>query len=513
MARFATVSQGGLKVKVKRTSILCSTFFIFLCALFFTGAARMEESKAEIAPVAFAEFRVTMRKYKFVPRRLTVQKGQPVKITVTSADVDHGFGIRELKIKERVDARQTKVINFKPEQSGRFRIYCSVYCGDGHDDMIGELVVTDGPVAAGTEAMDEGTEASSQDAVEASAMKVTFDETAPGVVFVESGGEKIRIDTAAKTVARLEVPATDMPPATAPQEDETVAEEAESDRPRPEPYDYRLINMPTPKRVVKGSLNLNFTHRFAQPVRPFNRSGENLLGLDSFSASGLGLSYGITDRLYVNAYRTPLCQLGMCKTIEIGLGYHWLDEKGRSPVALSTYASIEGSDNFTEEYTYNLQAMLARSVTKWGHVFFSPGAHFNANGQRRFDPRAFNFFPPQAFADQFRQPKHTLSLGFGFSAHIRPSVSILFEYVPRFGFKQGRLIPVFARGTTRVIDFRNDTEATIGFGIEKRIGRHSFALTFSNTQATTTGHYNSSNLILPPRKFTIGFNLYRRLLK
>ena len=56
------------------------------------------------------------------------------------------------------------------------------------------------------------------------------------------------------------------------------------------------------------------------------------------------------------------------------------------------YASIEGNDNFSEEFTYNLQAMMARSVTKYAHVFFSPAAHFNANGQRRFDPRASNFF-------------------------------------------------------------------------------------------------------------------------
>jgi cytochrome c oxidase subunit 2 len=456
----------------------------------------------ETVEPTIAEFRVTMRKFKFTPTRLTVQKGQQVKITVTSADVDHGFGIKELKIKERVAARQTKVINFKPETAGRYRIYCSVYCGDGHDDMDGELVVTDGPVAAELEPQEEST------ASEASNMKVTFDETAPGVVYVESNGEKIRIDIAAKAVAKVEMPAEASPTTT-----EAVAETETSEERVDEPYDYRLINVPTPKRVVKGSLNLHFTHRFAQPVRPINTSSDDLLGLDSFSASGLGLSYGITERLYVNAYRSPICQLGMCKVIEIGLGYHWLDEKGRSPVALSTYGSIEGNDNFSEEFTYNIQAMVSRSITKYAHAFFSPGGHFNANGQKRFDPRAFNFFPQQPIADRFNQPKHTLSLGFGFSGHIRPSVSILFEYTPRFGFKQGRLIPVFRPGTNQVINFRNVTEAEIGFGIEKRVGRHSFALTFSNTQTTTTARYNSSNLQLPPRKFTIGFNLYRRLLK
>ncbi len=473
--------------------LLVLTIFISLTAQ--TGIP----VRAETVEPSLAEIRVTLSKYKVAPKRITVQKGQPVKLVVKSADVEHGFAIKELKIKQRIEAKQTKIITFNPQQSGRFRIYCSVYCGDGHDDMVGELVVTDGPVAANANDIQEADESN---------MHVTFDETTPGVVIVESNGEKIRIDTNAKTVARVETQAEAEP------SQENAEQTATTDEPREsEPYDYKLINVPTPKRVVKGSLNLFFTHRFAQPVRPVNQSADDLLGLDSFSASALGLTYGITDKLFINAYRTPLCQLGMCKTIEIGLGYHWLDEAGKSPIALSTYASIEGNDNFTEEFTYNIQAMIARSVTKYADVFFSPAWHINANGQRRFDPRATNFFPPQPFADQFRQPKGTASLGFGVSAHIRPTISILFEYTPRFGFKQGRLVAVFRPGTFQVVDFRNVTEAEIAFGIEKRIGRHSFALTFSNTQTTTTGHYNSSNLQLPPRKFTIGFNLYRRFLK
>ena len=43
-------------------------------------------------------------------------------------------------------------------------------------------------------------------------------------------------------------------------------------------------------------------------------------------------TYGVTDRLYANVYRSPLCQPGLCKTIELGLGYHFLDEAGRSPI-------------------------------------------------------------------------------------------------------------------------------------------------------------------------------------
>ncbi|HET8674520.1 MAG TPA: DUF5777 family beta-barrel protein, partial [Blastocatellia bacterium] len=196
---------------------------------------------------------------------------------------------------------------------------------------------------------------------------------------------------------------------------------------------------------------------------------------------------------------------GLCRTVEIGAGYHLLDEAGRSPLALSAYASIEGDDNFTEEYTYNLQAMMARSITKYVNVFFSPAVHFRSNGSGRFNPRPEDFFPPfDEAARRLELGEHTGSFGFGVNARIRPSTSLLFEYTPRVGFKLGQL----AFSDTGI---EQDSEAEIGFGIEKRIGRHAFSLTFSNTQTTTTSRYNSSNLVLPPSRFTIGFNLFRRL--
>ncbi|MBV9210067.1 MAG: cupredoxin domain-containing protein [Acidobacteria bacterium] len=485
---------------MRKTSLCVSALCILLCALVITPARSLDSTTAEQQPVV--EIHITAKKFSFVPQTITVQKGQRVKLIVTSADVEHGFAVKELRIHERIEAGQTKSIIFTPEEVGRFRIYCSVYCGDGHDEMTGELVVTDGPVPASANGTTQ---------TNASNMQVTFDETTPGVVFVEANGEKIRIDTNAKSVAKVELPVEAQP--SQPSQPQVAKVEEEREEPDDANYDYQLINVPTPKRVVKGSLNLRFTHRFSQPVRPVRQSARNLLGLDSFAVSSLGLSYGITDRLYVSAYRSPICQQGMCKTIEIGLGYHILDEKGRSPISMSTYASIEGNDNFTEEFTYNLQAMFGRSITKWGHVFFSPALNFNANGQRRFNPRPENFFPPALVANSFNLGKNTMSFGFGFHARIRPTVALMFEYTPRIGFRQGRVFPNFAPGTFNVVNFTNVSEAEIGFGIEKRIGRHSFSLTFSNTQATTTARYNSSNLALSPRNFIIGFNLYRRFLK
>ena len=433
------------------------------------------------------EIKITARRFEFDPRTITVQKGQPLKLVITSVDVDHGFKIEAFGINQTIEARKTTIVEFTPDRAGRFEFRCSVACGQGHEDMFGELVVEE---------------------AQTKKINVTFDEQAPGVAIVEVGGERVRIDTSTKTWAKVEA----QPKAPAPAQPQ-IAKAEQPKQQESEPYDYRLVNVPTPKRVVRHSLNVYFTHRFAEPVHPLNDSARDLLGLDSFAVSSFGVFYGVTDKLYVSAYRSPICQRGLCRTIELGVGYHWLDETRHSPLALSTYASIEGDDNFTEHFTYNIQAMLARSVTKYVNLFFSPAVHFNANGQRRFDPRSTDFFPPAAIADQFSQDKHAGSFGFGANARIRPTLSLLFEYTPRVGFKLGRVEPIFNSNFTRIVGFQNESEAEIGFGVQKDIGRHTFSLTFSNTQTTTTARYNSSNLVLPPSRFMIGFNLYRRFLK
>jgi len=441
---------------------------------------------AQTQPSQPTEIDIKARRFEFEPRAITLRKGQPAKLSITSEDVDHGFAIEEFGINVKIPAKQTKVVEFTPDRTGHFQIRCTVYCGEDHENMTAELVVEE-PQNPETN------------------IKVSFDDQAAGVVIVESNGERLRIDTARKTVTRIkdESASTKLPDQ--PQKGEQARQAT------PENYDYRLINVPTPKRVLRGSLNLYFTHRFTQPIKPLDQSARQLFGLDSFGVASFGVFYGITDKLYASAYRSPLCQRGLCRTIEVGLGYHWLDEKGESPIALSTYASVEGDENFTRNFTYNLQAMLGRSVTKYVNLFFSPAVHFNANGQRRFDPSASSFFPATPLADTFRQDKHAGSFGFGVNARIRPSVSLLFEYTPRVGFKLGRVRPILTG--TQITGFRTESEPEIGFGIQKDIGRHSFSLTFSNTQTTTTARYNSSNLVLPLSKFIIGFNLYRRFLK
>lgn len=374
------------------------------------------------------------------------------------------------------------------------------------------------PVPQPVATVEPGAKPAGQVASSSDKIKVVFDEKQPGVVFIESNGERIRVDTGKKTVDPADVvpgggepdksnsstlAAKQSPKADDPEESPYDFERGD------EPYDYRVVNVPTPKNVPKGTWNMVFTHRFTQPIHPVSTSGPNLFGLDSYGIASFGISYGITDKLYVSAYRSPLCQKGLCQTIELGVGYNWLSHDKKSPFALTTYASMEGNENFTEEYTFNLQARLSARVGKRVYLFFSPAIHLNANGQGRFDPRATDYFPPATVANSYHLPTHGASYGFGASVLITPTIVALFDFVPRTGFKLGQVRPIFD-SNFRVTGFTNESHPSMGFGIQKNIGKHAFAITFSNTQATTTARYNSSNLTLKPHDVVIGFNLSRR---
>ncbi len=471
-----------------RIFLLTISSLVMILMLSKAGHARTEEPAG-----VQTEIKIVANRYRFEPSKISVRKGTRVKLAITALDTDHGIAISQFGIDRRVKKGSTEIIEFSPDKAGKFVFSCSVFCGDGHADMTGELLVTDSPPVA-------------QQQTSTSALKVAFDAKEPGIAYVEINGEKIRIDTNSKTYTSLEAQTTVTSSV------QTVSENESKPHWTTEPFDYQLVNVPTPKRIPKHALNVHFSHRFSEPI---NDSGiDKLFGLDSFSVSSLGFSFGITDRLYAKASRSPVCETrNFCKTIEVGLGYHILDEAGDSPLALSTYASVEGNDNFTDNFTFNLQAMLTRSLTRHLDLFFSPAIHFNSNGNSRFNPSPLNPSPDIAQAAiDLSLGKHSASFGFGVNARVRPSTSLLFEFVPRVGFKTGQVLAQFDDNTGQFLGFENRSEPAIGFGIEKRVGRHAFALTFSNSQNTTTSRYNSSYSGLPLTKYVIGFNLYRRLL-
>ncbi len=86
------------------------------------------------------EFTMTAKKFDFSPATITVSEGDNIKLTVNNLDVPHGFAIDELGIKKDLPVGTT-VVEFTATKKGTFRFYCSLFCGQGHKEMEGKLIV------------------------------------------------------------------------------------------------------------------------------------------------------------------------------------------------------------------------------------------------------------------------------------------------------------------------------------------------------------------------------------
>jgi heme/copper-type cytochrome/quinol oxidase subunit 2 len=84
---------------------------------------------------------VKASKYEFSPGTIRVKAGTPLELHIVSTDVVHGFAIPALKINERLEPSKEVVVSFTPDQAGKYPFRCSVFCGSGHADMRGELIV------------------------------------------------------------------------------------------------------------------------------------------------------------------------------------------------------------------------------------------------------------------------------------------------------------------------------------------------------------------------------------
>jgi heme/copper-type cytochrome/quinol oxidase subunit 2 len=80
-------------------------------------------------------------KYAFKPEKIVVKKGEMVHLLVTATDVEHGIALPDFKIDVKLPPQKEQMIVFTPTKTGTFTFFCSVYCGSGHKEMKGTLIV------------------------------------------------------------------------------------------------------------------------------------------------------------------------------------------------------------------------------------------------------------------------------------------------------------------------------------------------------------------------------------
>jgi Membrane bound beta barrel domain (DUF5777) len=309
-------------------------------------------------------------------------------------------------------------------------------------------------------------------------------------IVLERDGKRYLIDVQSQTIREFvpaEIASAQTP--TAPAQTATTPPPAKAE-PKKESDTYYtedivLWNLPTAHHLEKKALMIDFTHRFnAEAFEPGGIS--NLLGLDSFSYSSLGFTYGITDKFFAGIYRTPTT---IGRIIQLSAGVQLSRENLGHPFSSTFRVGVEGTDHFRNKYITSLEIALARSIKNRAQIYFSPTVSFNNRplqvvGNDVFDPTPFD-------------GETTVAVGAGISVDIRPTVAIVGEAIYRVSERLGEHRPSFM------------------LGIQKKVFRHSFTLGLSNspgttlsTRSATRGAYGLDDTF---GGLTIGFNISRRL--
>lgn len=98
------------------------------------GAFNLPQTRAD-------EFNVVAKQFEYTPSTMEVKLGDRVVVHLTSSDVTHGFAILEYSVEEKILPGQTTTVTFTASKAGEFLIFCTVFCGTGHIDHKGLLIV------------------------------------------------------------------------------------------------------------------------------------------------------------------------------------------------------------------------------------------------------------------------------------------------------------------------------------------------------------------------------------
>lgn len=110
-------------------------FLIYGCSI--NGAA--------VSATETKEFDIKAKNWEFSPDTITVNKGDKVILNIESLDdgsgVGHGITIPIFGVSKSFRGGESVTVEFIADKKGTFPFFCSVYCGSGHGDMKGKLIV------------------------------------------------------------------------------------------------------------------------------------------------------------------------------------------------------------------------------------------------------------------------------------------------------------------------------------------------------------------------------------
>ncbi len=99
-----------------------------------SAVTRVDESRYEVYVIA--------KMWRFDPGEVKIPAGSTVDFFLTSADVVHGFHIERKAVNLMAVPGAVNLTTVTFEEPGEYRVVCHEYCGVGHQNMMGKILVS-----------------------------------------------------------------------------------------------------------------------------------------------------------------------------------------------------------------------------------------------------------------------------------------------------------------------------------------------------------------------------------
>jgi cytochrome c oxidase subunit 2 len=99
-------------------------------------AAQSAEPKEKV-------IKITAKKFNYTPGEVKLKKGVQVILEFRTQDVLMGFNLPDFNARADIVPGKTTRLRLVPDKTGTFVFLCDVFCGTGHEEMNGKLIVVD----------------------------------------------------------------------------------------------------------------------------------------------------------------------------------------------------------------------------------------------------------------------------------------------------------------------------------------------------------------------------------
>ena len=86
--------------------------------------------------------KVMAQKFRYTPNEITIKRGENVVLEFTAIDFVHGFSVPDLHVRADLPPGQLTRVRLPFKHAGVYDFLCDNFCGSGHENMGGKIIVT-----------------------------------------------------------------------------------------------------------------------------------------------------------------------------------------------------------------------------------------------------------------------------------------------------------------------------------------------------------------------------------